>query len=154
MCGCLPNDPFVSFGAKPTQRACTRNLSRDRKWTREGRSERGQKDSQKKGTKEDNRQKRSVQGMTQSAEGSSRDQSTEQGKNESAFLVALWEFSLEYTFALAHRMSKKCQTSPSCAWGWPKSVFVHLFFSSTLSVMFCVSVKECEIPPVRDEKNH
>ena len=27
---------------------------------------------------------------------------------ESTFLVALWEFSLEYTLALAHRMHKKC----------------------------------------------
>ena len=73
---------------------------------------------------------------------------------KSAFLVALWEFSLEYTLALAHRMHKKCYSlPPSCAWSWPKSVFV-CSFSFTLSVVFCVSVKKCERPLARGEKNH
>ena len=73
----------------------------------------------------------------------------------SALLVALWEFSLEYTHALAHRMHKKCYRYPLyCACSWPKSVFVRLFFSSTLSVVLCVFVKKCEIPLTRNEKNH
>ena len=33
---CQSEDPFVCFGAKPTQRACVRDLPRDRKKTREG----------------------------------------------------------------------------------------------------------------------
>ena len=33
-------------------------------------------------------------------------------------------------------------------------VFVRLFFSSTLSVVFCVSVKKCVIPLGGDEINH
>ena len=33
-----------------------------------------------------------------------------------------------------------------CSWSSPKSVFVCLFFSSTLSVVLCVSVKKCENP--------
>ena len=37
------DDLFVCFGAKPKQRAWARNLPRDRKWTRRGRSERRQK---------------------------------------------------------------------------------------------------------------
>ena len=47
---------------------------------------------------------------------------------------------------------KVSQTSHSCAWSWPKSVFVRLFFSSTHLVVSCVSVKGCEIPPARDER--
>ena len=31
--------PFVCFGAKPTQKACARDLPRDRKRTKEGRSQ-------------------------------------------------------------------------------------------------------------------
>ena len=36
---CQSEDSFVCFGAKPTQRACARNFPRDRKRTREGRSQ-------------------------------------------------------------------------------------------------------------------
>ena len=35
-CGCQSEDPFVFFGAKPTQRACARGLPLDRKKMREG----------------------------------------------------------------------------------------------------------------------
>ena len=41
---------------------------------------------------------------------------------------------------------KVSQTFPSCAWTWPKSVFVRLFFSYPLSVVFCVSVKNVRCP--------
>ena len=39
VCGCQSENPFVCFGAKPTKRVCARDLPRDRKWTREGRSQ-------------------------------------------------------------------------------------------------------------------
>ena len=36
---------------------------------------------------------------------------------KSAFIVALWEFSLEYTRAFGHRMHKRCHRNPpSCTW--------------------------------------
>ena len=74
---------------------------------------------------------------------------------KSAFQVALWEFLLKYTLALAHRMHKKCHRLLLALGANPSPcLFVCLFFSSTLSVVNCVSVKECEIPPVRDKKNH
>ena len=43
---------------------------------------------------------------------------------------------------------------PSCTWSWPKSVFVRLFFSSILWVVFCVAVKKCVMPLVGNERNH
>ena len=42
-CGCQSEDPFIYFGAKPTQRAYARDFSRDRKRKKEGRSQREQK---------------------------------------------------------------------------------------------------------------
>ena len=54
---------------------------------------------------------------------------------------------------------KVSQTSPFLALGANQSpcLFVCLFvcsFPSTLSVVFCVSVKKCEIPLAGDEKNY
>ena len=73
-CGYQSENPFVCFGAKPTQRACARDLPRDRKKTRKGRSQRRGKDS---------RHERAVKRRrTQSAESSRRDQSTEQVSQE------------------------------------------------------------------------
>ena len=67
--GCQSENLFVCFGAKPPQRACTRDLPRDRK--DEGRK-----------VPETSRQERSDKRRTQPAEGSSRDQSTEQVSQE------------------------------------------------------------------------
>ena len=39
-------DSFVSFGAKPTQRACARDFPRDRKRTRKGRSQSQEKEAE------------------------------------------------------------------------------------------------------------
>ena len=57
---CQSKDPFLCFGAKPTQRACTRDLPRDRKRTRECKDrERGR--HQKRAV--DRREQRSKQNM-------------------------------------------------------------------------------------------
>ena len=132
---CHSEDLFVCFGAKPTQRAWTR----DRKWRREGKCQRRQREAV------DNRPEIAVQRRTQSAEGGSEKMEAGQSRDESAFLVALWKFSAKYTPAIACNCSESCtkvsQTPSSCAWSWPRPVFVRLFFSSTLSVVFCVSVK-------------
>ena len=49
-----------------------------------------------------------------------------------------------------HEQLHKSITQPSisCAWSWPRFVFVSLFFFFTLSVVLCVSVKKCVIPLV------
>ena len=71
--------------------------------------------------------------------------------------------SLEYTLALAHRCTdsyaKVSQTSPFSLLdlGAYPSPCLCVLFSSTISVVyvvFCVSVKKCEIPLAGDEKNH
>ena len=142
LCGCV--DPFVCFGAKHTQTACTQNLHRDRKKAKEWRSERRQK-----GTVSRREQKRSVGLREQSREGEGHSQ------QKPAWLVA-FEGVLPWVHARvsSQNAQKVSWNSLSCAWGWPKSVFVRLFFSSTLSVVFCVSVKKCVMPVVGDEINH
>ena len=107
VCGCQSDDPFVCFGSKPTQTAC----ARDRKWMKEGRSERGQNESQQKVPGEDSEQMRVRLRGGQSTEvrkaAARISWPTDAGwptrEVKSALLVALWEFSLEYTLALAHR---------------------------------------------------
>ena len=134
VCRCQSENSFVCFGANPPQRACARDLPRDGR-TREGRSERRQKKTVCR-----REQERTVGMRGQSREGHSHESGTKetsQQKSErrllgpvdlqmqgwlmreskSALLVALSEFSLGYTLALAHRMHKKCHRLPSVALG-------------------------------------
>ena len=109
-------------------------------WRKEGLTE----DSQQKVSGEDSQEMKAGQRRekNRSQKDDCEDLLTYRGRvnqhEMSALLVALWEFLLVYTLALAHRMHKKYHIDfpPSCAWSRPKSVFVHLFFSSTLSVVF------------------
>ena len=73
-----------------------------------------------------------------------------QSRDESAFLVALWTFHAKYTPAIDCKCTESCHINfPLLALGTkPKSVFVRLFFSSTLSVLFCEAVKKIVIPLV------
>ena len=116
-CGCQSEDPFVCFGTKPTQRAC--NYLLDQKRMREGRSQREQK---KPGqlTDQDSRQNRV------NRRGQSREENSSWGlwtqrpgwptwKNESVFLVALWEFcsnSLTISHRCTESYTKVSQTFP------------------------------------------
>ena len=61
-CGCQTENLFVCFGAKPTQRACARDLPRDRKKMGEGRSRRqwARQNSQQKVAAETSRHERAV----------------------------------------------------------------------------------------------
>ena len=75
------------FGAKPTQRACAQDHPRD--WKDEGRKfpeisrhRRKEEVSQQKGAAVTSRYERSSKRRTQSAEGCSRDQSTEPDSQE------------------------------------------------------------------------
>ena len=78
VCGCQSENSFVYFGAKPTQRACARDLSRN--WKDEERKVREKRrdqspvrieESQQKGAEENSRLEIEVQRRTQSEEGGS-----------------------------------------------------------------------------------
>ena len=107
---CQSEGHFVYFGAQPTQRACTRDHPRDRKRTREGRSQ-------------------SSQGKKQSTEESKIGQLAGENRrllgcvDPDARLANVRgldsvprdfvEISLEYPLAIAHRMlGKESQMSP------------------------------------------
>ena len=70
--------------------------------------------SQQKGAEEDSRQERAVKRRSVRKWESGREETSQQ---KSAWLVALWEFSLEYTLALAHRMHKTWHRLPPLALG-------------------------------------
>ena len=112
-----------------------------------------EEDSQQKGAAETSRHERSVKRRTQTAEGRAEktvDRDESRAEKISQHCLWFWE---SFCSSKAHRMHKKChRPPPSCTWSRPKSVFVRLFFSSTLSVVLCVSVNKCEIPLTRDEK--
>ena len=153
---CQSEDSSVCFGAKPTQRACTRDFPRDRKRTREGRPE-----SQQMWTEEIRAENRAV---------SRREQATARMWGLKAGLADVrgWVsvpygfvgISLEYTLALAHRCTecyKSITNFSLLALGANPSPRLFVLFSSTFSVVyvvFWVSVKKCEKPLVGDERNH
>ena len=129
---CHSEDPFVCFGAKPTQRACAWYLLRYLRKTREVRSQGEQR----------RRQNRAFDRRGQSTEvGRSRQSREEDRRRQSAgerwwLLVCVVSnagsanlrrlvsipgsfvgISLEYTLAIAHRMLGKChELLLSCAW--------------------------------------
>ena len=72
---------------------------------------------------------------------------------KSALLVALWEFSYEYTLELAHRMHKKCHKLLSFLRSELTQVRVCLFvlFFHPLGCVLRIC-KECEIPRARVRK--
>ena len=142
-CRCQSENPFVCFGAKPSQRACAWDLPRDRK--DEGRKSdrtvdkgeekktvgmRGQSregNSQEKGTTETSRQNRSVNRWADIARGFVR--------------VSAWVNAC----ISSQNTQKVSQTPPPLALGADPSPC--LFFSSTLSFLLWLSVKQCEILP-------
>ena len=77
LCGCQSEDLFFCFGAKPTQRVCTQDFPRDRKKTREGKSQ----------------TRTEEQGSRQNKAVSRREQSTEVGGSrwsEKGYCKDLW----------------------------------------------------------------
>ena len=67
-CVCQWEDPFIYFGAKPTQRACAQDLPRVQRKTREGKSK---------------SQTREVDRPGRSSEDNRKDQSTEENREDS-----------------------------------------------------------------------
>ena len=153
--GCHSENLFVCFGVKPTQRAQREIFHETRsRWGKEGLRE----DRRRHSAEWSRRGQSAWEGSQEKDTVSRREQQTPvdrtgQSRDESALLVALWEFSLEYTLALAHRIHKKCDRIPSLLrLELTQSVFVRLFFSSTFLFVLWVFVEKCEIHLARDEK--
>ena len=149
VCGCHSGGPFVCFGAKPTQRASARDLSRDRK-------DEGRKVQEKSESAEGSRREqlawnsspgedtvgrrrlwkdgtRAEKRVNRSQKDDSLDLLTYRGQvkqheNMSALPVALWEFSLDYTLALAHRMHSVSEFSFLALGANPSLCLFVLFF--------------------------
>ena len=114
---CQSEDPFVCFGAKPTQRSCARDYLWDRRRTRESsvqEQDRTEQNRRNQSAEQDSRQKRAgvrTCGLRRRIG---------QREKMSAFLVALWEFrsntrSCEPTDT--QKATLKCHKPlPSCAW--------------------------------------
>ena len=76
-----------------------------------------------------------------------------QREKMSALLVALWEFSLGYTFALAHRMHKNV-TSPFLRLELTQArAYSFVLFFHPLGCVLCVRKEMCNAL-VGDERNH
>ena len=167
-CRWVPVRGSLCFGAKLTQRACQRDLPRNRKRMREGKVPE-QNSSEQKKAEQGSQQNRAV--VRSRGKPAVRERRLLGPVDPEAGLAKVrgWVsvtggcvgISLEYTLTTAHRCiesyTKVSQASP----------FLHLeltqvrdclfFFSSTLSVVYvvsCVFVKQCEMPEWPDERNH
>ena len=143
LCWCHSEDLFVCFGAKPTQRA----WMQDRKWRREGRSQRRRRESVEKGGRREQSscdscpEKHTVNRRRQWEDGS------RAVKRWVSIPSGFVEVSCKYSLAIACKWTESCTKlshilPPSCAWSWSKSVFVRLFFSSTSNIPM---IRICEI---------
>ena len=167
-CKCLSEDPFVCFGTKPTQRACTQDFPRDWKRTKEGRSQNRKKQRTGKSTEGGRQQKSAEQNRAVNRREQSREVRGSQllgPVNPEARLANVREWVsvpggfvgilFEYTFTIVHRCTES-YTKVSQTF-----LFLHLeltqvhdclfLFSSTILVVyvvFCVFVKKCEMPVV------
>ena len=164
--GCQSENPFVCFGVKPTQRA----YARDRKWTREGRSER-----RRESAEEDSRIEIAVQRRTQSAEGGSEKMETEQRRESTEVrkttAQTCWpteagltnarkwvsipsgfvEVSCKYTPAIACKCTERCtkvsQTSPLLRLNLNQArVCSFVLFFHPLGCVLCVRKEMCNAP--------
>ena len=144
VCGYQSENYFVCFGAKPTQRACARDLLRDRMWVKGGRKirektvswqRRPEEVSQQKGAEELSRLETAVKRRTQSTEVSM----------ASSFYGG---FARVHARVSSQNARKVSRNSLSCT-----CICLFLFFHP-LGYVFWVSVKECVMPLVGDERNH
>ena len=151
---------FVCFGAKPKQRVWTRDLERDRKWRRKGRSKRRQgqltkKDGERQSTTKGRGERSALSWLSREWRSQ---QKSERRLLRPDELLRGWltnarrcrhcwclfvEVSHKIQASISLQMHRECKVSHidfpfSCAWSWPKFVFVHLFFfSHSLGCIFC-----------------
>ena len=120
-CGCQSEDPFVCFGAKPTQRACARDLPRDRKRTEQSRTEESRERKKKQQSTElGSRQNMTVGRREQELGAVDSEAGLANVRGRVSVPGGFVGISLEYTLALAHRCTEsyaKChKLLPSCSW--------------------------------------
>ena len=156
-------DPFVCFGTKPTQRACTWDFPQDWKRTREGRSQRIEKEAEQK---RPGQNRKEVDRTGQSAkENRSRGKPTARmcgprGPVGQCGRMSQHSWWLGGNFARIHTCnSSECYESVTnfsllVLRAIPNPCLFVLFSSilSVVYVVFCVSVKKLEIPLARDKK--
>ena len=147
--GVVPVREFLCFGAKLTQRACTRDIPRKR--TREGRSQsRREGVGQEKWTEQTSREmsraeNRPIDRIDRSGEADGRERAVEMPgsptrENESIFLVALWEFGSSIWspwLTETQNARKVSQTSPFFHLELTPARDVLLFFHP-LGTILCV----------------
>ena len=152
------DDSFVCFGAKPIERACARDFLRDRKKTRKGKvpgqstGQKGVSDSQRKATVRERRLLSEELGPVdpKARSGRARAWASVSG---SCVGIFVWVHARD-----RHR-STECRKSAknfSLRLGLTQ-VRACLFFCLLLLVVYVVSyvfVKQCEMPPARDEMGH
>ena len=142
----MPVRGFLCFGAKPTQRACTRDFPRDGKRTGEGRSQREQEAENRRNqsTDQGSRQERAVNRSRGKPTARMCGRRGHVGQRERMSLHSEWFYgNFARTHARAnpqmHRMlGKYHKLPPSCAWSWPNSVFVCSLFFHPLGSAYCV----------------
>ena len=145
LCECRSGNPFVCFGTRPTQRVWG-EISRETGsgWGKEGPREDRERLLKKEG-------KRDHSAWESSQEKEKGIQSTDVSM-AGGFCGSFVRVNARVSLQNAQKVSPRLLSS--CAWSWPKPVFVLLFFSSNLSDVFCVSVKKCVMPLVGNKRNH
>ena len=165
---CQSEDSFVCYVTKPTQRACAWDFPQDRKRTSEGKSQ-GEQNRKKQWRNQGIEQTRTVERTGQSAEQGSRQKRAGARACGLRGRVGQRERMSQYSWWLCGNFIQihTCDSSQNAIKVSKTSLFLHMelttvydslfFFSSPLSVVyvvFCVSVKKCEILLARDERNH
>ena len=162
VCARRSENLFVWFGAKPKQRFCARDIPRDRKWTREGRFQRRSreqltKEDRKRQLKKQGRREQSVLDSSPGKDGQQREAVREDSQRwvgiPSGFVEVSSKIYAHDSLQMHGKLHKKCHTDSPFLHLELTQVHVCLFvLSSTLSVVFRVSVMKCVIPLVGNEK--
>ena len=154
---CQSEEHFICLSTKTTQRACARGVTQDRKRTRE--SKVPEQDRTEEGSQQERAVNRSQGKLTVRKRRLIGSVDPEAGLVNARGWMSQRSWWLCGNFAWIHtrdspqkhRMLGKCQTSPFLCLELTQ---VCSFFSSTLSVVYVVSVKKCEIPLAGGERNH
>ena len=151
VCGCQSEDSFVHHGAKPTQRACVRDLPRDQKKTREGRSQRDSQEMRvgKKGDQLTKSERRLLRPVDRQMLG------WPTREEKSALLVAYRRFAQVHTRICPqkHRMRKSVTDFFFLAlWVNPNPCLVVLLFFHPLGCVIRIRKEKWYTPGRRWEK--
>ena len=137
------DDLFVCFGAKPTQRTEDQIL---RETGSVGGKEGPREDRESRSTTESRREQLAVELVVQGKDGQQKEAVREDSQRwvsiPSGFVEVSRKIHARDSLQMHKRLHKSVtQTSLSCTWSWPKSVFVCLFFYSHL---LCCTLRICK----------